>query len=275
MNITYDSSGELGGLTGTIGGDIYRSGFKGTLHGNSSIGGLAGTAYGNVTESFARGRIYGDRNIGGLISLYSPEGGAHMTDSYARVDIFATGQNVGGLAYRTANNGVLIDRSYAVGNITAQEPAGGLIGYFASPPNSLVVNNSYWDVNVSGRNASTGGGTGSTTEQMLNESTYAGWDFTNVWGMSPNGSDYPQLLWEQSGCGPLQCSPFTSISELRESKLLSKTAGIVLGIHVLLFVLIIVSLFIHIRHEKRDALLELRQAFPEMQEQTDPYLSGQ
>jgi hypothetical protein len=277
MNIIFDSSpsgGGLGGLAMTVEKNIVRSGFKGTLSGNSSIGGVAALVYGNVSETFAKGNITGNRNIGGLISSYSPEQETQMTDSYARVNIFATGQNIGGLVYETSTNRIVINRSYAAGNITGVAPVGGLIGY-TSQPAAIVVSNSYWDVNVSGRNSSFGGGSGNTTDQMLDQNTYLNWDFTNVWEIAQNGPDYPHLVWEQGVCGPLRCSPFTTISELRESKLFSKRAGIVLGIHALLFVIIILSIFIHIRHEKRDALLELRQAFPEMQEQTDPYLTGQ
>ena len=41
------------------------------------------------------------------------------------------------------------------------------------------------------------GFSGSTTEQMKNQPTYVGWDFTNVWRMDPTiQNGYPYLAWE-------------------------------------------------------------------------------
>ena len=66
------------------------------------------------------------------------------------------------------------------------------------------VNNSFWDVNFSGRTTSAGG-TGKTTAQMQDINTFlnAGWDFTgetlngmqNIWTMI----QYPQLNWQVRG----------------------------------------------------------------------------
>lgn len=53
------------------------------------------------------------------------------------------------------------------------------------------VSNSYWDIETSGRSAS-GGGEGRTTREMMLKSTYAGWNFTDTWGIA-EGATYPFL----------------------------------------------------------------------------------
>ena len=75
---------------------------------------------------------------------------------------------------------------------------GGLVGTIN---NSATIGQSYWDTVTSGRAVGVGSGpttgaTGLTTSQMQNPAnyatTYAGWDFTNVWS-APSAGYYPQL----------------------------------------------------------------------------------
>ena len=80
--------------------------------------------------------------------------------------------------------------------MNASALVGGLVG-----SNDGSVAQSYWDTTTSGRSVgigagSTTGATGLTTSQMQDPanfaSTYAGWDFANVWS-APSAGYYPQL----------------------------------------------------------------------------------
>ena len=64
--------------------------------------------------------------------------------------------------------------------------------------NGGTVTNSFWDTQTSGQ-ATSAGGTGLTTAQMMTQSTYtgAGWDFTNTWFMI-DGNTRPFLQMEYS-----------------------------------------------------------------------------
>ena len=73
---------------------------------------------------------------------------------------------------------------------------GGLVGN-----NGGTITQSYFDTVTTGQNAAIGngsvnGGIGLTTSQMQNPAnyatTYAGWDFANVWS-APSAGYYPQL----------------------------------------------------------------------------------
>jgi hypothetical protein len=77
-----------------------------------------------------------------------------------------------------------IDQSYAAGPVSAPGTAiGGLVGF-----NGSTVTSSYWDTQVTtqtagvGTNKGTFNGTGLTTAQSLQQSSYVGWDF------GPNGT---------------------------------------------------------------------------------------
>jgi hypothetical protein len=156
---TVTSSGSsVGGLAATSFAPITRSYFTGTAKGNSTAGGLLGSAWSTITDSYVIGSVTGSRNVGGLIGMvYSDEASINRSDSAAPVN----GNTTGG---------------------------GGLVGSgFQEAP----VINSYWDVNASGQSSSHFGGTGKTTAEMKNSSTYAGWDFSSTWQISDD--NYPHL----------------------------------------------------------------------------------
>jgi hypothetical protein len=56
-----------------------------------------------------------------------------------------------------------------------------------------TVTSCYWDVQSSGV-ATSNGGTGLTTAQMMQQSSFTGWNFATTWTMPP--ADYPRLAWE-------------------------------------------------------------------------------
>jgi len=183
------------------------------------FGGLVGYTIGaTIDQSYAKGTIKTNSiSAGGLIS--SADVGTNVSNSYSKVQInFVcdaptpwTYIGVGGIigtTYIDAFNpqgSVNISNSYAVGAMTASilppgvpphpcVPAGGISGHliYDNPP---TVTSSYWDEQTTGLTFTVGGGTGETTAQMYQESTYAAWDFNNVWTIR-EGDDYPHLKWE-------------------------------------------------------------------------------
>ncbi|MBN2282671.1 MAG: LamG domain-containing protein [Deltaproteobacteria bacterium] len=215
-----------GSLIGRVTGDattlIERcSAGDGTVTGDAATGGLIGshnswqeTAGGTdnpvVSQCFADINVIMSANgsdkqkFGGLAGC-SQKG--TIIDSYARgsVDITAAtltapAQRVGGLAGCIIYRGELI-RCYSTGTITVNQHTtyyGGLVGRVSlqGQGNDGVVVDSYWDTQTSGMTTSAGGFP-RTTAQMKTQSTYATFDFTNIWGIDPAKNDgYPYLLWE-------------------------------------------------------------------------------
>jgi len=150
-----------------------------------------GILAGNITNStikncYTTGNVSGQYGIGGLVGWHY-SGLIENCFSHAN----ATGKGrVGGLVGNGATSNSLINKCYSTGLVTVTPDPnlynGGLVGSHAD---STKVTNSYWDINTSGQTISAGG-TGKTTAEMKQQSTYVGWDFTSVWGIN---NDYPFL----------------------------------------------------------------------------------
>ncbi|WFU19654.1 MBG domain-containing protein [Bradyrhizobium sp. CB3481] len=208
------------GLFGYVGAGVTVQdvGLQGaSVTGSNHVGALAGTNAGTITRSYASGVVNGTGSyIGGLVG-YNVGTGSNVTQSYATATVGSPNFYVGGLV---GYNDGAISQVYAVGAVSGRY-AGGLVGnnsgtiaqaYAAgavsgTTPGGLVGNNggtisqSYFDTVTTGRNAAIGngavnGGIGLTTSQMQDSAnyatTYAGWDFTNVWS-APSAGYYPQL----------------------------------------------------------------------------------
>lgn len=191
-----------------------------------NIGGQIGYNSGSISNSHSTGTSYGGNYVGGLVGYNA--GNISQSSSTANVNARAaiTGANSGGLAgYNTGS----INNSYASGNVISLKGYGGLVGtnsggaisssyanssllYSPSSKNigGLVglnqnvcvysfwgycfqyrdssINNSYWNTTSSGMTSSAGG-TGLNNAQMLQQSSFTGWDFTNTWLMNT----YPVL----------------------------------------------------------------------------------
>ena len=209
-----------GGLIGSNSGAVTRSYATGAVNVTStsatatatSAGGLIGSngSTATVTQSYATGAASavsaaGTTTTGGLIGRNV--GGGPVTQSYA------TGAASAASAAGSAMAGGLIGshggtstatQTYATGTASAVSTsgtavAGGLIG---SVTGTAAVTSSYWNTDTSARANAVGSGastgiTGLTTSQMQNPanyaSTYAGWDFANVWS-APSAGYYPQLF---------------------------------------------------------------------------------
>jgi hypothetical protein len=132
------------------------------------------------------GTISAKGYAGGLIG--NLRGIATVRNCFAILDRIYT------IQYRSAGfigallDGHTIENCYAVTYDLSSANATERYGFSYYNGNS-VVNNCYWDKEVSGVTQSSYG-IGKTTAQMKQQSTYVGWDFTAIWGI--NG-DYPFL----------------------------------------------------------------------------------
>ncbi len=163
-------------------GTISNAYATGSVSGRTNIGGLLGSNEGGtINNAYATGSVTGTgSNVGGLVG-YNSNGGT-ISDTYATGSVSGD-SNVGGLVGYNSNGG-RISNAYAAGSVTGRYRVGGLVG-----SNYLgTVIDGYWDTTTSGI-ASTGIGGGTTTGatglnagQMQQQSSFAGFDFSNpVW----------------------------------------------------------------------------------------------
>ena len=195
----------VGGLVATNrAGDIRRSYVTGYVvargNGTSAIvGGLVGSnVAGSITESYSETQVKGSLSVGlsvapagGLVALNDNRG--RIENSYAVGSVIGW-DTIGGLVAVNQGSGEIIN-SYAVNRaiaIGARSKVGGLVAV-----NDAVVDDSYWDVEVSDIAASAGGT--SATTAVLRSSTptspinsiYKDWD-ADVWEFA-DASRYPEL----------------------------------------------------------------------------------
>ncbi len=201
----------VGSLVGTLRGTVRNAGLiGGTVSGTTRTGGLIGYSLGGVSERvFSReatvtqpvATVNGipiGSNIGGLIG--GNEGGATVTDSYARTNIIHTsggsGQMGGGIG-STTGSGFII-RLYTTGRFTTLATPPANVGAVQGNA-SVLASNAYWDTEASIGFSTSPSGTGLTTTQMKDSSNYAGWDFDTVWAINSGINDgYPYLQWEEN-----------------------------------------------------------------------------
>lgn len=194
------TTGQIGGLVGYLSGSngVNSSYSTSPVFGDCNVGGLVGKAEDPIYYSYSTGDVSGvGSNIGGLVgNLYM----AGISNSYSLGDVNApTNKIYGGLVgYSNGVNGTYgtITNSFSAGLVTAVPTnttiGSGLVGGRGTYGSLPSV--SYWDINTSKRNSSSGG-TGRTTLQMYNDGNYSGWDFTNIWN-STGGVSYPTLKWQ-------------------------------------------------------------------------------
>ena len=196
VNVNIAGGVRVGGLAGyNLHGTITNCYATGSVTGSHSIGGLVGDNFGNITTSYSTGSVTGSVSgsdwVGGLVGYnnygWGPGQGGYITNCYATGNVVGN-SDVGGLV--GMNSGV-ITNSYSTGSVVGIEDIGGLAGY-----NYGSVIYSYWDTETSGQPASAGG-TGMTTAEMKQQSTYETWDFVNIWAINLNkNKGYPYFLWQ-------------------------------------------------------------------------------
>ena len=165
----------------------------------------------NIDRCYSTGMVQGTSNVGGLIGFAHK---VRITNSYSTSDIEETlgwrtslyGREYmfmyfGGLI-GTCGEGELIN-CYSAGKVAVEPYAPysqveyhGFIG-----PSIYGYDNDaescYFDVDKAGRSDNCA--EAKSTQQMKSQSTFAGWDFTNIWIIDGSVNEgYPQLLFSYS-----------------------------------------------------------------------------
>ena len=176
------------------------------ITGKDNVGGIMGSLWGDIRNSYVTGSIKGNNNVGGLVGHLIGVSGYNTTlsNSYSSADVSGN-TNVGGLVGWSDYIDSYIFNSYATGKVTGNTNVGAIIGL-----NEGRIYNTYWDIDTSGVETAIGsGGLGGTigihsstgTIDAFSASTYAGspepivrsegllreitidpsFDFTNTW----------------------------------------------------------------------------------------------
>ncbi|MDZ7730983.1 MAG: hypothetical protein U5K37_08795 [Natrialbaceae archaeon] len=216
VNVTIDNGGtRVGGVVGDLGSGLMTNiSVSGSITGGEYYaGGVAGyvTAGPTIERVSSRVSVEATTSSGGIIGYtqgYS-FGPTTIRDVHAHGN--ATGGNSGGLVggIRVVDNDhpVIIETSYATGNVNS---TGGLSGGIFGETDTgnlsnITLQNNYYNSETTNQpagigNAASDDATGLTTAQMQGESaeTYLyGLDFTNVWRAQTAPDDYPILRVEE------------------------------------------------------------------------------
>ena len=182
--------GNVAGLVCENYGTITRSSFSGSLSNrNTGSGGLVQNNYGNISSSYATGSFSaGGSTIHFAGFVYANTGVINNSYSRMYINTFDSGSFAGFVE----NNVGIIDNSYSTGGLTnPNNVAKTLKGFVAS--NTGSCSNSYWDYQSSTIIPSACGSPKFTDDMKL-QSTFANWDFNNVWVMDSNVNDgYPSF----------------------------------------------------------------------------------
>jgi hypothetical protein len=190
-----------------------------------SAGGLVGKNYGTINKSYSIGNVILNCGNDGFDFCYGggfvAETTGNITNSYSRGNFTWSGAYpqrlyIGGFAGAVGpvSSGAFINNSYATGKVTPTNVITSVCGIAEGGFSAALqdrVGSVFWDINTTGVTAATGhsytplevscggagGGTGLTTIQMKQQSSYVGWDFNNIWGINPLINEgYPYLLLE-------------------------------------------------------------------------------
>ncbi len=188
---TVSGGDYVGGLVGwnTGTGTLTDAYATGTVSGSNAVGGLIGYNTGTLTDVYATGTVSGGNYVGGLIGYNT----GTPTDAYATGNVSGS-YDVGGLIGGNIK-GTVTD-AYATGTVSGATNVGGLVG-----SNTGTVTDGYWDTTTTGQGTNQGYGSqsgtvnfttnsgGTTTSgtgglsntNMMAQSSFAGFDFTNTW----------------------------------------------------------------------------------------------
>jgi hypothetical protein len=178
-NVNILGNAEVGGLVGyNNGGTILNSSVSGNVTeivDYQKAGCLVGeNTLGTIDKSFSNCSLIGHGwGTGGLLGANN---NGLINNSYSIGDITGTTWVGGLLGY---NTGTIVN-SYSTGNVNGggllgYPDSGGLLGYADT---GSLVENSFWDIETSGKDISAGG-IGKTTSEMKNIRTYTQTNFSS------------------------------------------------------------------------------------------------
>ncbi len=216
----------LGGLAGMNNqGTINHCYSTGSVTGGDysfPLGGLVGHNYqGTISNCYSTGSVTGrdySDYLGGLVG-FNFKGTIEKCYSTGSVNGGDDSDNLGGLV--GLNKQGKIVHCYSTGKPEGTSNVGGLCGFIDTGGNYEDTGN-YWDTITSSITTSTMG-TGKTTFQMMRQSTFVGWDFTNTWWDLSFG-EYPRLQFqpEHSASGSGTDNDPIIISTVEHLKFLSE-----------------------------------------------------
>jgi hypothetical protein len=140
-----------------------------------------------MTGNDAVGGVVGVNSIGSIANCYAT---GSITGS-------ANGVNgIGGVAGLNSNSGT-VSNCYAIGYVTGVNYVGGVVGEIYD---SATISNCYWNTQTTGMSSGYGNiihggtfsGSGLSTAEMHQSSSFSGWDFSTIWSISPSiNNGYP------------------------------------------------------------------------------------
>jgi filamentous hemagglutinin family protein len=199
------SGGTVGGLVGLNEGVVSNDYATGTVQGGENrVGGLVGLNYGSISNSYASGSVSGSVNgsnyVGGLVGMNYHNS---ISNSYATGAVSGA-SFVGGLVGFNYDGGV--SNSYATGSVQGVSNAGGLMGN-----NYGAVTNSFWDIQTTGQAASVGG-TGLTSQQMMQLSSFSSWNTATPNTIASTGSSGASWRIYEGHSAPLLTQFLTALT---------------------------------------------------------------
>ncbi|MBD0687626.1 hypothetical protein CGA22_24275 [Pseudomonas sp. PSB18] len=156
---------------GLMGHDLFS-----TISNAYASGSVTGNYADNDPDSPSFGTSYNADNVGGLVGSAD---GSMISNAYASGSVSGS-DAVGGLVGQATNVGTTISKTYATGSVIGSTDVGGLVGV---KNGSTSVTSSLWNVETTGQ-ASSAGGTGFTTTQMMQAGGFNGWDLASSGGSS-------------------------------------------------------------------------------------------
>lgn len=171
-------------------GSIERCSVAGNVTGQDSVGGLAGQISGSnskASECGMKGAVKGKTYVGGLIGQLS--GNVENCYAIGSAISISNGLNTGGLVGRIWSG--FIKNSYAA--VQVNSSGKGLVDVYQAQ-----ILDSYFDMQVAGRDKSNKYNIGKLTSAFTCISFFKTWDFEKIWVLV-EGETYPYFRWEEEG----------------------------------------------------------------------------
>lgn len=195
------------------------------ITGQRRVGAIAGRSEQSTIERcFSTGNVTAtEAYAGGIVGENYYYG--NIFNCYSRCAVNATGSWGGGITGSSGNVCEIIN-CYSTGTVNGTATIGGIVG-----SNVSTVDNCFWDTSTSGI-ASSDGGTGKTTVEMIDMATYTdtttpgldeAWDFpgypnddngtASIWEMDAAlNNGYPTLSWQYASTATIIMHSIDSIN---------------------------------------------------------------
>ena len=206
-NLHIHDSSDVGLFRTTTGGSVQKVGLVNcNIFGQGNVGGIIGKALDtDISEVFVSGFISGTSlsAIGGVVGYFSSSnyendfrGGIKNNYNTAHISYVNSTPRAGGVVGAVLGN-VVLKNNYSTGVVSSlgSGDKGDIYGLYSVSPFSIVIGDSvlgnYWNSETSTAQVEGAGTSDLTITEMMDQSSFAGWDFDSVWAMQANG--YPHL----------------------------------------------------------------------------------